>query len=188
MVGLGNRRWLPFGVLLLAACAASDPEPRPMSLKAPPPPDPVDGSIRVYGDKLASERAGAIKKRLRSAEREILAAYQTALDQNLLSEGSLQLRLGVNGEGKVTEVKRIHSTVDGEVAGVVTPILRRLDFGPGPEAYVYYTLGFRRDPLEVLRVDNDFEAEPPALVAEVENRSSFRLPGVSVTVRVLGPE
>jgi hypothetical protein len=176
------------GVLCLAACAASAPKPEPLSLKAPPPPDPVAGSIRVYGDHLAAARADALRKRLRAAEREILEQYQTALQHDSLTEGSLQLRLGVNGEGKVTELKRIYSDVSDDVAEVVSPILRRIDFGPGAEAYVYYTLGFRRDPFEVLRVATDFEQEPPALVADVENRSTFQLAAVSVTVRVLGPE
>lgn len=181
-------RPLLVGLLCLAACAASEEKPLPMSLKAPPPPEPVAGSIRVYGDHLASARADAIRQRLRAAEQEILAECHETLEHDSVTEGSLQLRIGVNGEGKVTELKRITSTVSDDVADVVSRILGGLDFGPGPEAYVYDTLGFRTDLFEVLRVDTDFANKPPALLAEVENRSTFRLPAISVVVKVLGPE
>lgn len=175
-------------LVLLAGCAARQPAPTPIGLKVPSPPEAVPGSIRVYGDHLPAERAETIRQRLRDAEPSLLAEYQSYLDEFPGVEGRVQLRLGVDRRGKVTDVVRVYSDVNESLGGRLRPILERIEFGAGPEAYVYYTLEFRPDLLEVLSVDTDFAATPPALLATVENRSAFHLPAVSVTVTVLGPE
>lgn len=173
-------------LLALAACATTNP--KPMSLRIPPPPDAVPGSIRVYGDHLPAERAEHVRETLRAAEPKILAEYQRYVQTYPGVEGRVQLRIGVNGEGKATEITRVYTEVNEGLGVQVRPIFEKLDFGAGPEAYAYYTLEFRPDPLEVLSVATDFAATPPVLVAMIENRSAFHLPAVAATVTVLGPE
>jgi hypothetical protein len=173
------------GALTLAACAT---HAKPMTLRIPPPPDATPGSIRVYGDHLPPERAEHVRETLRAAEPKILAQYERYVQAYPGVEGRVQLRIGVNAEGKAAEIARVYSEVNEGLGTQVRPIFEKLDFGPGPEAYAYYTLEFRPDPLEVLNVTTDFAATPPVLVAQIENRSAFHLPAVSATVTVLGPE
>lgn len=175
--------------LLLAACTASEPEPTPISLKVPAPPEAEPGSIRVYGDHLPSERAEHLREKLRAAEPKILAQYQSFLDEFPGVEGRMQLRIGVNDKGKTASIERVYSDVIADALGTkIAPVLRDVDYGAGPEAWIYYTLAFRPDPLEVLGIDTDFAQPHPVIVAMVENRSAFRLPSVSATVTVMGPE
>lgn len=186
-------RALPFAALgfaWLVACAPAKPEPSPMTLHAPAPPAPEPGSLDVYGDHLPADRATAVKQRLQAVGPDLLAEYRryVAEDSSGLAEGMLQLGIGVNRDGKVVEVKRIVSQVSDALALRVKRRIEETSFGPGPEAYIYYTLTFQPRPFEVLRITPDFDAEPPVVVAEVENRSGFTLPAVSVTVSVLGPE
>ncbi len=176
------------GVLAALVLSACGPTPKAMSLRIPPPPDTVPGSIRVYGDHLPADRAEHVRQTLRGTEPKILAAYENYVQATPGVEGRVQLRIGVNTEGKVVEVARVYSEVNESLGTAVRPILEKLDFGAGPEAYAYYTLEFKPEPLEVQNVATDFAATPPALVATIENRSAFHLPAVAATVTVLGPE
>jgi hypothetical protein len=182
--------WLPLLLLTLpAACLGpSAPEPKPMSLNAPPPPEPRAGEIRIYGHDLPEERVNAVRERLRRAEPAILRAYDEFLIEDPYVSGTLQVRIGVNREGQVAEVARISSDVSDALALRIREVLSPLEFGRGPEVYAYYTLAFHPKPFEVLRLTPEFATDPPVIAAEVENRSEFRLPAVSVTVSVLGPE
>jgi hypothetical protein len=178
-------------VLLLAACAAKTPPPDPMSLAIPPPPEARPGSIRVYGDHLPSERAEEIRVRLRAAEPALFTAYRAHVADSPADEGEegrLQLRIGINRDGKVTEIDKVYSETSDGLDAKLRPVLERIRFGPGPEAWVYYTLAFQPDPLEVLHISTDFAEPVPAIVALVENRSTFHFRTVSATVTVLGPQ
>lgn len=159
-----------------------------MSLKVPPPPEPHPGAVEVYGHDLPRGRVDEIRERLRSSDADVLSTYQTYLGEFPGVEGKLQLRVGINKDGKVVRVAPVYSEVTTALSARIEPILSAIDFDPGPEAYVYYTLGFRPEPLEVLKVETDFAKSPAAVVVLVENRSAFRLPAVSATVTVLGPE
>lgn len=172
----------------LVGCASKDPPPTPVGLKVPAVPEALPGSIRVYGDHLPPARVEDVRERLRDAEPSLLSEYQSYLHEFPGVEGRVQLRLGINPDGKIVEITRVYSEVSESLGGRLRPILERIDFGAGPAAYVYYTLEFRPDPLEVSSVATDFAATPPSLVAVVENHSAFHLPQVSVTVTVLGPE
>lgn len=182
-----GRRLIAVFAVAVALGACSEP-PTPMSLRIPPPPDATPGSIRVYGDHLPAGRAAHIRQTLRAAEPKILAEYQRYVQAYPGVEGRVQLRIGVNSDGKAVEIARVYTEVNEGLGVQVRPIFEKLDFGHGPEAYAYYTLEFRPDPLEVLNVATDFSANPPVLVAMIENRSAFHLPAVSATVTVLGPE
>ena len=187
------RRFAPLlsfvAALFLAACTPSAPPPTPVALKVPPPPEAEPGSIRVYGDHLPAERAEHIREKLRAAEPKLLTEYQTYLHEFPGIEGKMQLRIGVNDRGKTASIERVFSDLVSEGLGsAIRPTLEKIDYGAGPEAWVYYTLAFRPDPLEVLAIDADFAQGHPVLIAMVENRSAFRLPSVSATVTVMGPE
>jgi hypothetical protein len=184
--------WLLWTCALLSvACAAKTPPPEPPSLTIPPPPEARPGSIRVYGDHLPPERADEIRDGLRAAEPALFAAYQAHLagsPANQGEEGRLQLRLGINREGKISEVDKVYSETSEGLDEQLRPVLDRIRFGSGPEAWVYYTLDFRPDPLEVLHITTDFAQPVPVIVAVVENRSTFHFRAVSATVTVLGPQ
>jgi hypothetical protein len=171
----------------LVACKAK-PEVTPMSLRVPPPPDPHPGAIRVYGDHLAQTRVRHVTEQLRAIEPKILADYEDYLHEAPGVEGRIQLRIGINKDGKVAQVTRVYSEVASGLTMQVRQTLEGVTFDPGPEAYVYYTLAFRSDPFEVQRVNPDFAADPPVVIASVENRTAFDIPAVSATVTVLGPE
>jgi hypothetical protein len=176
-------------LVFVAACpAANSSPPTPMSLGIPPPPEAQPGSIRIYGDHLPPERAEHIREKLRSAEPELFGEYQAHLAEFQGEEGRVQIRLGIGRDGKVTDVARVYSETGKALDLRLRPVLEGLDFGAGPEAWVYYTLEFRRDPLEVLQISTDFAQATPVLVALVENRSAFHFGRVSATVTVLGPE
>ena len=175
-------------LVFVAACAAKSPPPAPVSLAIPPPPEAHPGSIRIYGDHLPPERAEHIREQLRSAEPDLFSEYQAHLAESRGEEGRVQIRLGISRDGKITEITRVYSEASEALALRLRPVLERIDFGAGPEAWVYYTLDFRRDPLEVLQISTDFAQTAPALVAVVENRSTFHFRTVSATVTVLGPE
>jgi hypothetical protein len=70
----------------------------------------------------------------------------------------------------------------------VPAVLETLDFGPGPEAFVFYTVAFQPRPFEVLGIRPDFESRPPTIAAEILNRSAFRLSEIEVTVSVQRPD
>lgn len=182
---------MPWVILACAAGCVSKPTPpppTPMSLKVPAPPEAQPGSIRVYGAQLPAERAEHIRRRLRDAEPSLLTEYEHYLEEFPGVEGRVQLRLGINRDGKVADIVRVYSEVNDEFGGRLRPILEVIEFGAGPDAYAYYTLEFRPDPLEVLSVATDFSGTSPSLIAVVENRSAFHLPAVRATVTVFGPE
>ena len=88
----------------------------------------------------------------------------------------------------MAEIKGIYSDIPDSLAERIREVILLLEFGPGAEAYAFDTLAFRPQPFEVLKLTPDFGSDPPVLAADVQNRSVFRLPAVSVTVSVLGPE
>jgi hypothetical protein len=186
--------WWVGAVVLAAACAAKPPPPAAMSLKPPAPPDPRPGTIRVFGDSLPEAREREIRDRLRSADPKVLAAFETfrtsdvSLIHSGLNEGKVQLRLGINKEGKVPTIITVYSEVREGLVTEVAHVLGDMDFGAGEEAWAFATYGFQENPLEVLKVHSEFGETPPVLVAVVENRSTFHLPAVAATVTVLGPE
>jgi hypothetical protein len=190
----GRRRvWWAVLLFSLAACT-SKPPPTPMSLRAPAPPGPLPGSIRIYGQDLAESREKEIDAELRRIEPEVLAAYESYLanDASIANsasmEGRLQIKLGINADGKVASMSSVYSEVGDDLIAEVRGVLRRVHVSPGPEAWVFDTFRFQRDSLEVLRIGTDFGAKPPVVLALVENRSTFHVPAVSATVTVLGPE
>jgi hypothetical protein len=176
-------------LVLLAACA-SDPPPAPVSLQVPPPPEVRPGAIEVYGDRLPLERAAHIREKLRAAEPALFMAYKSYFEESngTAGEGRVQLRLGINGQGEVAEIDRVYSETSNRLGPELRPVLEQIRFDAGPEAWVYYSLDFRPDPLEVLQVGTDFAHDVPVIVAIVENRSAFHFSVVSATVTVLGPE
>ena len=184
--------WLAFASIV--ACGAKTPPPSPMSLKVPAPPSPVPGTVRVYGNELAPERAEEIRSEIRRIEPDVLSAYEALLTNDISlttaasMEGRLQLRIGVNRDGKVASISPVYSEVADELVAEVRHVVRSVHVEPGAEAWVFDTFRFQRDSLEVLKVATDFAAKPPALLALVENRSTFHLPAVSATVTVLGPD
>lgn len=171
-----------------AACTAKTPPAAPLSLSVPPPPEARPGGIRIYGDHLPAERAEQIRERLRAAEPDLFAEYRVYLAESPGDEGRVQLRIGINRDGRITEISRVYSETSERLGLHLRPVLERIQFGSGPEAWVYYTLDFRPDPLEVLHISTDFVQPVPALVAVVENRSAFHFRAVSATVTVLGPQ
>ena len=174
-------------LLCLSACS-SKPEVTPMSLAVPPPPDPHPGAIRVYGDHLSRVRVNHVTSRIRAVEPDLLQDYEDYLHDAPGAEGRVQVRIGVNHDGKVVQVVRVYSEVSSGLTMLVRQRLEKLEFEPGPEAYAYYTMGFRPDPFEVLQQHAEFDGKPPALVAVVENRSAFTIPAVAATVTVMGPD
>jgi hypothetical protein len=175
-------------LVFVAACPAKSPPSAPMSLGIPPPPEAHPGSIRVYGDHLPPERVEHIREQLQSAEPELFGEYQAHLAEYQGEEGRVQIRFGISRDGKVTDLARVYSETGKALDLRLRPVLEGISFGAGPEAWVYYTLEFRPDPLEVLHISTDFTPTSPALVAIVENRSMFHFRTVSATVTVLGPE
>jgi len=190
--GLRRASWVVL-VFFLVACT-SKPPPTPMSLKAPAPPGPAPGSVRVYGNDLPESREKEIHAELRRVEPEVLAAYESYLanDPSLAGsasmEGRLEIRLGINADGKVASLSPVYSEVGDDLVAEVRGVLRRVHVTPGPEAWVFDTFRFQRDSLEVLKIGTDFAAKPPAVLVLVENRSTFHVPAVSATVTVFGPE
>jgi hypothetical protein len=182
------------GAVVLAACAAKPPPPAPMSLKAPAPPEAEPGTIRIYGASLPESREREIRERLRAAEPKVFAAYESyttsdvSLAHSALDDGRLQLRIGINEDGKVATLVPVYSEVREGLVAEVARALSRVKFSAGPEAWAFATFRFQGDPLEVLKVVTGFTEHPPVLLAVVENRSTFHLPAVSATVTVLGPE
>jgi len=186
------------GTLWLVGCATANlfgpPPPTPLSLKIPAPPEPVPGTIRVYGHDLPEARAREIREGLRGVEPDVLAAYQTYVASDVSHkgyaplEGRLQLRVGINAEGKVASIATAYSEVGNGLVGEVYRVLDGVSFAAGPEAWAYDTFRFQPNALEVLKIDTDFAAEPPVVLALVENRSMFHMPAVSATVTVFGPE
>ncbi len=178
------------GFAFCLSCTPAKPEVDPLTLRAPAPPAPEPGGLDVYGEGLPDDRAAGVKRRLQAIGPDMLAEYRryVAEDDSGLADGMLQLGIGINRDGKVVEVKRIFSEVSDALALRLRRMVEGTSFGPGAEAYVYYTLTFRRRPFDVLKISPDFDGDPPGVVAEVENRSGFELPAVSVTVSVLGPE
>jgi hypothetical protein len=160
----------------------------------PAPPDPVPGRIRIYGNKLPEDRVQEIEEGLRAAEPDVLVAYQTyrqsdmSLTHYSALEGRLQVRIGINRDGKVVTVTPVYSEVDEGLVGEVSRVLHDVSFGPGPQAWAYETFRFDPNALEVVKTSTDFAARPPSVIAVVENRSMFHIPVVSATVTVLGPE
>lgn len=175
-------------LVLLGGCFSSAPPPQPMSLRAPAPPEPVAGEIRIYGKDLSAEREKAVLERIRRTDPEILRTYLGFLDEDPYASGTLQVRIGVNREGRVAEIKGISSDVSDPLAARIRETISPLEFGRGAEAYAFYTLAFRPQPFEILSLTPEFGGETPMLAAEVQNRSIFRLPAILVTVSVLGPE
>jgi hypothetical protein len=165
-----------------------------MSLTVPAPPDAVPGTIRIYGNKLSATRVQEIEEGLRAAEPDVLVAYQTyrqsdvSLTHYSALEGRLQVRIGINLDGKVVTVTPVYSEVDEGLIGEVGRVLRGVSFPAGQQAWVYQTFRFDPDALEVVKTSTDFAASPPSVIALVENRSLFHIPAVSATVTVLGPE
>ena len=191
-----RRAWC-VGFVFFAACTqifGGGPPPTPMSLTVPAPPDAVPGKIRIYGSKLTESRVQEIEGSLRAAEPDVLIAYETyrqsevSLTHYSALEGRLQVRIGINRDGKVVAFTPVYSEVDEGLIGEVDRVLRDVSFPPGPQAWVYDTFRFDPDALEVVKTSTDFEARPPSVVAFVENRSMFHIPAVSATVTVLGPE
>lgn len=159
-----------------------------MSLRALAPPEPVAGEIRIFGTKLSAEREQALREKLRGSDPEILRTYQEYLAEDPYASGTLQVRVGINREGRVAEVKGLASDLSDPLARRIRGVITKIEFGRGDEAYAYYTLSFEPRPFEVLSSAPDFESDPPVIAAEVQNRSEFRVPAVSVTVSILGPE
>jgi hypothetical protein len=186
----------PVGLLLFVGCAQFDstPPPTPVSLTVPSPPDAVPGKIHIYGNKLPEARVREIEEGLRAAEPDLLVAYQTyrqsdvSLTHYSALEGRLQVRIGINRDGKVVTVTPVYSEVDEGLIDEVRRVLRDVSFPAGPQAWVYETFRFDPDALEVVKTSTDFAAHPPSVIAVVENRSMFHVPAVSATVTVLGPE
>ncbi len=184
------------GLFLFVGCAqfASTPPPAPMSLTVPAPPDAVPGKIHIYGNKLPGGRAREVEEGLRAAEPDVLVAYQTyrqsdaSLTHYSALEGRLQVRIGINHDGKVVAVTPVYSEVDEGLIDEVGRVLRDVSFPAGPQAWAYETFRFEPDALEVVKTSTDFAARPPSVIALVENRSMFHIPAVSATVTVLGPE
>jgi hypothetical protein len=185
--------WL-LALLCLVACAPKAPPPTPMSLKAPAPPSPVPGTVRIYGSQLPESREQEVRAEIRRVEPEVLSAYEAILANDITlanaasMEGRLQLRIGINRDGKVVSVAPIYSEVDDGLVAEARRVVRSIRLDPGPEAWVFDTFRFQRDSLEVLKIATDFAGKPPAIVALVENRSTFHLPAVAATVTVLGPD
>ena len=159
-----------------------------MSLKVPAPPDPHPGAIVVYGDHLPRSRVDQVTARIREAEPDLLDDYEDFLREAPGVEGRVQMRVGINKDGKVAQVARVYSEVSSGLTMRVRQRLEDLKFEPGKEAFVYYTLSFKPDTFETLQQHNEFEEKPPVLVAVVENRSAFHIPAVAATVSVLGPD
>jgi hypothetical protein len=184
------------GLFLFVGCAqfASTPPPTPMSLTVPAPPDAVPGKIHMYGNKLPEGRVREIEEGLRAAEPDVLVAYQSyrqsdaSLTHYSALEGRLQVRIGINRDGKVVTVAPVYSEVDEGLIDEVRHVLREVSFPAGPQAWVYETFRFDPDALEVVKTSTDFGARPPSVIAVVENRSMFHIPTVSATVTVFGPE
>jgi hypothetical protein len=187
--------WLPV-VTLVACMNMSSPPPRtPVALQVPPPPDPKPGAIVIYPSSLSEARATEIGEKFRAAEAKVLVAYQNELTDDIslrnsaLAEGRLQVRIGINREGKVASVTRVYSELNEQLGAKVSGALRKVAVAPGDEAWVYQTFRFETgEPFEVLKISTDFGSEQPAVVALVENRSTFHIPAVRATVTVLGPE
>jgi hypothetical protein len=190
-----RRAWW-VGLVFLAACApfTGAPPPKPMSLTVPPPPEAVPGKIRIYGNKLPESRVREIEEGLRAAEPDVLNAYETyrqsdvSLTHYSALEGRLQVRIGINRDGKVVTFTPVYSEVDEGLVDEVGRVLRDVSFPLGPQAWVYETFRFDPNALEVVKTSTDFAAHPPSVLAVVENRSMFHIPAVSATVTVLGPE
>jgi hypothetical protein len=185
--------WL--GVLLLMACTQSPPPPKPIALRVPPPPEPRPGSLFIYPGSLPEARATEIRDTFRAAEAKVLVGYQQELIDDIslrnsaLAEGRLQVRIGINGEGKVASVTRVYTELNDQLGAKVSAALRKVTVSPGPEAWVYQTFRFEtQEPFEVLRISTDFASDHPVVVALIENRSTFHIPAVRATVTVLGPE
>jgi hypothetical protein len=165
-----------------------------MSLKVPAPPEAVTGKIRVYGDELPESRVREIEEGMRAAEPDVLVAYEAyrqsdvSLTHYSALEGRLQLRLGINPDGKIVAITPVYSEVDDGLIDEVRGVLRGVSFPPGPQAWVYDTFRFDPNALEVVKISTDFAAHPPSVVAVVENRSMFHIQAVSATVTVLGPD
>jgi hypothetical protein len=185
--------WL--GVLLLVACTQSPPPPTPVRLQVPPPPEPRPGSLFIYPASLPEARAAEILDKFRAAEAKVLVGYQQELTDDIslrnsaLAEGRLQVRVGINSEGKVASVTRVYTELNDQLGSKVSAALRKVTVSPGPEAWVFQTFLFEtQEPFEVLRISTDFASDHPVVVALIENRSTFHIPAVRATVTVLGPE
>jgi hypothetical protein len=196
MSGVARRAWR-LAVMTLVGCMSvnSPPPPTPVSLSIPPPPDPRPGAIVIYPSSLPEARAAEIGETFRAAETKVLSVYQQELADDVtmrnsaLAEGTLQVRIGINREGKVASVTRVYSELNEQMGGRVSTALRKVTVSPGPEAWVYQTFRFESgEPFEVLRISTDFGGEQPAILALVENRSTFHIPAVRATVTVLGPD
>ena len=171
----------------LAACKGK-PDVTPMSLAVPPPPDPAPGSIRVYGDRQSRVRVNHVTSRIRAVEPDLLQDFEDYLHDAPGAEGRVQVRIGVNHDGKVVNVVRVYSEVSSALTMLVRRRLEKLEFDKGPEAFVYYTMAFRPDPFEVQRQHAEFDEKPPVLVATIQNQSAFTISAVAATVTVMGPD
>jgi len=197
MTVVARRAWC-LGILLLVACSTSmstPPPPAPVSLPIPPPPEPRPGSLVIYPGSLSEPRASEIGDKFRAAESKVLVGYQQELVDDItlrnsaLAEGRLQVRIGINREGKVASVTRVYSELNDQLGSKVSSALRKVAVSPGDEAWVFQTFLFQtQEPFEVLRIGTDFSSDHPVVVALVENRSTFHIPAVRATVTVLGPE
>src|SRR5262245_46852526 len=111
--------WL--GVLLLMACTQSPPPPKPIALQVPPPPEPRPGSLFIYPTCLPESRATEILDTFRAAEAKVLVGYQQELTDDIslrnsaLAEGRLQVRVGINSEGKVASVTRVYTELNDQL-------------------------------------------------------------------------
>ncbi len=196
MSAIAHRAWW-LAVVTLVACmnVNSPPPPTPVALQIPPPPDPKPGSIVIYPSTLPEARVTEIREKFLAAEAKVLSVYQQELTEDIsmrnsaLAEGQLQVRIGINREGKVASVTRVYSELNEQMGARVSGALRKVSVSPGPEAWVYQTFRFEsQEPFEVLRISTDFAGEQPAVLALIENRSTFYIPAVRATVTVLGPD
>jgi hypothetical protein len=196
MSAILHRAWW-LTVVIVAACTSfnSPPPPTPVSLQVPPPPDPKPGSMMIYPGSLPEARATEIREKFRAAEAKIFSVYHQELVEDVsmrnsaLAEGRLQVRIGINREGKVASVTRVYSELNEQMGARVSGALRTVSVSPGPEAWVYQTFRFETgEPFEILKISTDFNAEQPAVLALVENRSTFHVAAVRATVTVLGPD
>jgi hypothetical protein len=196
MSAIAHRAWW-IAVVTLAACMSSNspPPPTPIALQVPPPPEPKPGSILIYPSSLPEARATEIRQKFRAAEAKILSVYHRELAEDVsmrnsaLAEGQLQVRIGINRDGKVANVTRVYSELNDQMGARVSGALRTVTVSAGPEAWVYQTFRFETgEPFEVLKISTDFTGEQPVVVALVENRSTFHVPAVRATVTVLGPD
>jgi hypothetical protein len=191
-----RRRGWWLGILLLVSCSTnSPPPPTPVTLQIPPPPEPKPGSLVIYPSSLSEARGTEILEKFRAAEAKVLVGYQRELTEDIslrnsaLAEGRLQVRIGINREGKVASVTRVYSELNDQLGAKVSAALRKVTVSPGDEAWIYQTFLFEtQEPFEVLRISTDFGSDHPVVVALIENRSTFHIPSVRATVTVLGPE